>query len=224
MTGVQTCALPISLSGPVVSCSGNAENILLQAHTTALASQRSVEESDLLQAFVICGGGGGGQALEKTGFPLELLVSELWAEDGSLVLSRFDPSGIEVLDCAAAFAARKGHAVVGRVHLLYALLLYPSGLMRSCIHSQGVDPDRAADLMQAETAGGRPAIANMEWNLKSISSGLLNVLFAAERGASGSPVSEKQLASAWLRDGGGSAGSFLVHQGVRLRELISCLE
>jgi hypothetical protein len=209
---------PVTL-GAEPPCSSNTSEILVLAQANAAAARRPMSEGDLLGAFVQNGGGNTGRLLEKTGLNLRLLGSELFQSDGSLDLSRFDAASQEVLSNATDFAAQKGHAVLGRRHLLYGMLSLDRGFLASRIREQQRDPEQLADLLRAETPSGNSSQSRAGFRYGAISGDLVRILCAAEVAASG-PIDDRSLARAWLEDGGGDAGRLLAQYGVRLLKLM----
>lgn len=141
--------ISLSLTGPMsgpsdvlpaeVPCSKRTAEILLEAQAVAAAAQRPISDGNLLKAFVRCGAG---EFLAQKGLVLDALASELFVEDGGLDFARFDESVQSILDATIECATNKRHPVVGRRHVLYALLVAEDGLLPQRLADQGRTPSR----------------------------------------------------------------------------------
>jgi hypothetical protein len=205
-----------------VRCSENAGRILLLAQANAAGSAGKVSEADLLAAFVQDGGGATGEELRRRGLVLQALTSALF-HDGLLDSSCFDDVGQKVIEESLECARRKGHSYLGRKHLLYGMLSAPGNLLVRRIRDQGLDAEQLADLLYAGMAGGSSSGGKLMPKFSVMSPDLVKTLCAAEldtREQQFEVIGDAQLLGAWLADGGGAAGEFLIRNGVKLRRLI----
>jgi ATP-dependent Clp protease ATP-binding subunit ClpA len=121
------------------------------------------------------------------------------------------------------FARNKGHEILGRRHLVYALLMAENGELPRRLQAQGKDAEQLADQIYVAMAPGDGVAGSVEAKAAQMTHGLIRVLCAAEfsmKSAQEKRISQPQLLRAVLRNGGGEAGEFLVAQGVRLSRLI----
>jgi hypothetical protein len=208
-------------SGERLLCSRNVADILKKALALAGARSTKVEEQDLLAALAENGGGRIGATLLEHGVPVRMLTSRLFLDGGVIDTGRFDENGQSVMDEAFAAARLRGSAIIGRAHLLYALLTR-SKLLAEEIGRQGMDTGMLAEMLfmsLPEHPGTLPEVPR--WS--TFSTGLLKILcdaeaIAARAGAQG--VDDEQLLRAWCADQGGASREFLVRNGVRVTKLL----
>ncbi len=207
---------------PAVPCSENVEGILADAQASAAASDiRQVTDAGLLRAFLARGGGHTGPWLRRAGLFEPLVWSRLFRDDGELDLTRFDAALHTVFERALRCTRDKGHEVLSRSHLLYALLLAGTDLPRK-LREQKLDPETLADLLFGALPAGTAGRGVAAVCTGAISRGLAAVLDAAETAATSAgaaQVGELHLLRALLRDGGG-AGQLLIQYGVRWNRLL----
>jgi len=205
--------------GGNVDCSQNLKKILLLAQTIAVAVKREkVTDDDLLVAFVQQGGGETGKLLRQIGVVVEALISELFLDSGELDTSRFDQQAQRVVEKALECARQKRHGLLGRRHLLYAMLLAGNGELPKRLREQSKDAEQLADLLYVSMRAGPSVGHQVKLKAAQMSADLVKILCAAEADAQGTQeglVAEARLLRALLIDGGGEAGQFLVTSGVR---------
>jgi hypothetical protein len=206
---------PLPVEVPV---SASVKNAFVHAQAHASEHNRLVSGLDLLVGFVETGGGKIGQALRRKGFVLEALTTRLMLDTGGLDLACFDDSGRALIEATTAVATIRGHAVVGRQHLLHALLSENGGELDVKLREQGMNTEMLADLWLTQiSTGGDPRPAT------SWSNNLLRVLIAADTRARTfrrTLVSSADLLAAYLNDGQNEGAEFLVRNGMRLKPLL----
>jgi hypothetical protein len=204
-----------------VECSENANRAFLLAQASAAADLRSVDEEDLLQAFVSSGGGHAGKQFEESCCPLVALTSELFL-NGGLDLGRLDSDAQQILQRAVEFASEKGWPAVSRDHLVYALTSH-GAYFKSRLRADDLDPEQMGDLAFSYLSTPPPTSGTrtLTTDLRSFASDLVRVLCRAEmRVGSGQQIGERDLAWAWADSGGGRFGQVLVEHNFRLRRLL----
>jgi ATP-dependent Clp protease ATP-binding subunit ClpA len=207
-----------------IQCSKNANEILLLAHANVVADKRDwVSDTDLLVAFVRQGGGGTGPWLRKQGLVMEALIGNLILDNGELNISRFDDASRRIIIKMTDYARNKAHERLDPRHLLYAMLIIENGELPKRLREQGMDAEQLADMLYIKMPAGAPAARSVEAKAVHMSYGLLKIICMADSGGvgnQGGSLCEPQLLEAFLTDGGGEAGRFLVEHGVRLNKLI----
>jgi len=218
---------PQESSTPVagdVGCSATVERILLEARALAAIDSRDrLAERDLLRAFVRLGGGTSGERLARQGLVLQALTSGLFEDSGDLALERFDGSLQDTLSEALGTAKRKRYSVLGRRHLVLAMLCRPESYLSVRIREQEKDVELLADQLLALMPTGSSTQGPPGLKTRSLSSELVSVLCRAEELCSEQreeKISESHVIRAWLEDGGGELGAWLAERGVRLRRLV----
>lgn len=213
--------------GNDVKCSKNVEQILLLAQAAAIADKRDkVTADDLLIEFVQQGGGQTGVWLRQNGVVIEALISKVFLDDGELDMSRFNETARGVIRKALECARNKGHVMLGRRHLLYAMLVTDNSELSNRLGEQGKDAGQLADLLYVAMGASISAPSHLGSKSASMSPELLKIICSAEadmRDAQGAQIGEVQLLRALLADGGGEAGQFLVEHGVRWHTLMAGL-
>ena len=222
MFGVRKGGEALRDASGIFDVSESVRDILLRARANAEVDHRDkVTPVDFLSAFAFQGGGQTGEWLRRQGVMLEALSSTLFLDDGRLDLARFDESVQKVLAKAVECARGKGHVGVGRIHLLYGLLLVRDGELSRCLHDQQHDAERLADLLYARMAAAPSPNPALELTTAHLRPDLILTLCVAEAEAQRdgkAGISERQLARACVRSGG-EAVEVLVQHGVRLSRL-----
>lgn len=203
----------------VVVCTERVERILLSARAEAdAADQAAVRDVDLLAAFVKEGGGTIGEMLRASGLTLEALTSSLYCDDGYLKRDRFDDLAWRVLETAVDCARGKGHRIVGRRHLIHAMLMEPGSAMAGLAASQQQDPESLAGMLYSGMQAAPTLSSSVELKASDFARDLIRVLCSAEAEASDvdeTTISEYRLFRALALDGGGEAGVFLQKCGLK---------
>jgi ATP-dependent Clp protease ATP-binding subunit ClpA len=188
----------------------------------AAAASRRVAESDLLDAFIESGGGGAGAYLQSRGIVLRSLTSHLFLDGGLVDSGRFSTRALDVLDSGLEFARQKEYRNLGRRHLLYGLLSVKKGAMDLRLREQDRDCELLADLLHATLPPGGAPGQRLELRVSCLTTGMMKILCAAESASlqeGALEVDDRHLLDAWVEDGGGEGGSFLVQNNIRLRRL-----
>jgi ATP-dependent Clp protease ATP-binding subunit ClpA len=203
----------------VIACTPGVEQILLSARAEAdAAAEPAVRDTDLLAAFIKEGGGTAGEILRAAGITLEALGSRMYGEDGYLLRERFDELAWHILDQAVECARQKGHCVVGRRHLIHAMLSQPASSLAGLAEGERQDPESLAGMLYSGMPAAPALSSAVELKAGDLARDLLRVLCAAEaaaRDAGEDAVSEPLLFRALSLDGGGEAGVFLQRCGVK---------
>jgi len=208
-------------AGPkyVVACTDRVNQILLSARAAVDgAEQATVREVDLLAAFVKEGGGSVGDMLRASGLTLEALTSGLYCNDGYLKRDRFEELAWRELEAAVDCARGKGHNIVGRRHLIHAMLMEPGSTLAGLASSQHQDPESLAGMFYSGMPAGPTLTSSVELRAADLARDLIRVLCSAEVEANDvnePTISESRLLRALARDGGGEAGAFLARCGVK---------
>lgn len=162
------------------------------------------------------------QDASQAGASAGLLVSSLFDETGTVDQARFDDASIkEMLETMLRCATEKGHRAAGRIHLLYGFL-QQNDVFREKLAQQQQDADKLADLLLIALPAKPGRNHPIPLDLPHLSAGLARVLCLAETAmlrTNAERIDASHLVDAFLRDGGGSAGQFLVKQGVRWGKL-----
>jgi len=207
----------------IFEVSDSVRDILLRARANSHLDQRDkITPADLLAAFVAHGGGQTGELLRRHGLMLEALSSSLFGTDGGLDMTRFDEGAQKVLARALQCARLKGHSAVGRIHLLYGLLLVPNGDLPRRLQAQQHDAEHLADLLFARMVEGPTPNPGLQPAAGHLGRELILTLCAAEAEAKSEDrprIGEWQLARACLRSGG-EAVEVLIEHGVRWSRLL----
>jgi len=203
----------------VVPCTEAVEQILLSARAAAAtADQAAVRDADLLAGFVKEGGGSVGDVLRASGLTLEALTSSLYNDDGYVRRERLDALAMRELELAVDCARGKAHQIVGRRHLIHAMLMEPESTLAGLASSQKQDPESLAGILYSGMQAGPTLTSSVELRAADFARDLIRVLCAAEAEAADvdeATISEYRLFRALESDGGGEAGVFLLRCGVK---------
>jgi predicted phosphodiesterase len=208
------------LKGPIIEVSPNTYPVLQGAKDRSKDENREkITELDILTVFVKQGGGLTGRYLREKGIILESLISEVLSDDGQLDISRFDLSTQKILKTAMDCAHHKQHFMLGRRHLLYAMLVNEGTELQKRVRQQGLDPEELGDSLYIEMPSGTSSAQDRKLTIANLSPETINIILAAENYSKpGKEIGEYMLLRALLEDGCGSAGQFLVQRGIKWRK------
>jgi hypothetical protein len=181
--------------------------------TSLFAAMMQRRDGPLARAFDRLARATGRRYALDQGLIFEALGSRLILQDGRIDRDCFDRTGRFVIDEMIDLAQRRHHRVLSRRHLLFGLLSEPDGAMARKLREHGGDAEVLAGLLATAMTSGDPApAAHVE-----LSSGLLRLLCAADAltlSTSRTSITSADLLEAFIRDGGGEAGEFLLRNGV----------
>ncbi len=209
-----------------IGFSDNATKILYTAKICAGADNRDkVSDNDLLTAFVRQGGGGTGELLRRLGLVTEALISKVFQDNGELNASLFDEAAWLIIEKAWECGRNKAHEILGRRHILYAMLSLENSLLHKLIRSQGKDAEQLSNLLYTSPlmSGGMSLKSRVLARTDHMAPELIKIFCAAELEAKKEQeikIGERHLMRACIVDGCGQAGEFLVKHGVKLNRLI----
>jgi hypothetical protein len=193
-------------------CSQSTSLMLGDAQLDAAAARRPlVEPKDLAAGFVRRGGGSIGKHLQASGRPAGLLISNLFDENDRLDLERFDTACRTVFDNALEIARERGHELLARSHLEFAFLAREGNALLPILRKLGADAGRLKDLALLELPASQ-GCGPERLEIKTLSTGLMNVLLFAEMDGSKDVIEEARLLYVLMRSPG-SVVRVLVRQG-----------
>jgi hypothetical protein len=214
--------MSVSMATAPPACSSSIWEIAAESLAAARASgKRLIGEPELLAGFVRQGGGTTGRRLQELGIRLESLLSDLFLDSGQLNRDLFDTAAGSLLDAAMSCAIEGGGKVLGRSHLLHAMLNSPGSLLAGRLAALSLDVKHLANCAYAEFLSAMPgghSGADIPWRY---SSGLCQTLYAAEqesRRLQSGPITEALLTLAILQDKG--ITGFLVNHKAPIREIL----
>jgi len=114
---------------------------------------------------------------------LDALATNLFLEDGSLDMARFDAGAQTVFEAAIDCAQKKRYPVLGRRHLLYGMLVAEGGLLPKRVGDQGADAELLADQVNAAIDTGTSRVELLRPAYRTMSRDLVRILCQAERNA-----------------------------------------
>lgn len=221
-----------STSSQPIQYSPNTQSILLLAKESARSEK--ISEIDLVRAFVKRKGGGTGEVLKKLGLPVaeldpdtpatsgghstpppDTVVSGPVTRVGSLTEADCSAEAWHCLLASVDMAARSGSSHVGTPQLFIGLAMNPEGVLGSALrrfnlHMPGVKRTTTVRPLSGEV----PCSATV---------GTVLLEAQADAATSGTFVTERHLADALVRSGGGSLGEALARQGLIFEVLTSRL-
>lgn len=206
-----------------VACSGSVSQAMALAQKYASGNNGNlVNESHLLTALIRQGGGNTSKWLLKQGIIPELLISKLFDDSEHLAQSVFEDNAWKIIQTGLQLGRAKNHTVYGRMHLIYAMLNHPESLLARRLDTLNYSPTDLAELFALRIKAGSPVENKMDLRYREMSTRLVLVFCAAELKMvqqHREKIGDDLLLDALLADGGGSAGDFLVSEGVPWPEI-----